>query len=109
MDRRDASFAQGLAQEHRHTVGARLFGNRTGFDLDEEEFNFDSRRVPDVESKFDWDVEGAYQFGSFGTAEIGAWMISSNWGYTFPECFDLSFYRRDCDHDGLLSGRNPSA
>jgi alginate export protein len=85
LDRRDAPFAQGLAQERRHTVGARLFGNRTGFDLDEEEFNFDSRRVPDVESKFDWDVEGAYQFGSYGTGEIGAWMISSNWGYTFTE------------------------
>jgi hypothetical protein len=89
LDRRDALFARGRAQEHRHTVGARLFGNRTGFDLDEEEFNFDSRRAPDGESKFDWDAEGAYQFGSFGTAEIGAWMISSNWGYTFTE-FALS-------------------
>jgi hypothetical protein len=89
LDRRDALFGQGRAQEHRHTVGARLFGNRTGFDLDEEEFNFDSRRARDVESKFDWDVEGAYQFGSFGTAEIGAWMVSSNWGYTFTE-FALS-------------------
>jgi hypothetical protein len=89
LDRLDALFARGRAQEHRQTVGARLFGNRTGFDLDEEEFNFDSRRAPDVETKFDWDVEGAYQFGSFGTAEIGAWMISSNWGYTFTE-FALS-------------------
>jgi hypothetical protein len=85
LDRRQAPFAQGLAQEHRHTLGARLFGNRTGFDLDEEEFNFDSRRAMDTESKFDWDVEGAYQFGSFGTAKIGAWIISSNWGYTFTE------------------------
>jgi Alginate export len=85
LDRQAAPFAQGLAEENRHTVGARLFGNRTGFDLDEEEFNFDSRRAPDVESKFDWDVEGAYQFGSFGTAEIGAWIISSNGGYTFTE------------------------
>src|ERR1700730_12770375 len=89
LHRRDAPFAQGRAQEHRHTIGARLFGNRTGFDLDEEEFNFDSRRAPDVETKFDWDVEGDYQFGSFGAAEIGAWMISSNWGYTFTE-FALS-------------------
>ncbi|HXN23182.1 MAG TPA: alginate export family protein [Candidatus Dormibacteraeota bacterium] len=89
LDRLDAVFARGRAQEHRHTVGARLFGNRTGFDLDEEIFNFDSRRALDVESKFDWDVEGAYQFGSFGAAEIGAWMISSNWGYTFTE-FALS-------------------
>ena len=89
LDRRDAPFGRGRAQERRHTVGTRLFGNRTGFDLDEEEFNFESRRVPDVESKFDWDVEGAYQFGSFGTADIGAWLVSSNWGYTFTE-FALS-------------------
>jgi hypothetical protein len=63
LDRRDAPFAQARAQEHRHTVGIRLFGNRTGFDLDEEIFNFDSRRsVPDVESKFDWDVERAESY-----------------------------------------------
>src|ERR1700730_4896374 len=83
LDRREAPFAQGLAQEHRHTLGARLFGNRTGSDLDEEEFNFDSRRAGDAESRFDWDVEGAYQFGSFGAAKIGAWMISSNLGDSF--------------------------
>jgi len=90
LDRQDAPFAQGRAREHRHTVGGRLFGNRTGIDLDEEEFNFGSRQArPDVESKFDFDVEGAYQFGSFGAAEIGAWMLSSNWGYTFTD-FALS-------------------
>jgi hypothetical protein len=84
LDRKDALFAQALAREHRHTAGVRLFGNRAGVDLDETELNFDSRQ-PDVESRFDWDVEGAYQFGSFGAAGIRAWMISSNWGYTFTE------------------------
>jgi hypothetical protein len=85
LNRHDAPFAQGLAHEHRHTVGARVFGKRAGFDLDEQEFNFDSREPSDVQSKFDWDVEAAYQFGSFGAAAINAWMISSNWGYTFSE------------------------
>jgi hypothetical protein len=85
LDRRNAPFAQGLAREHRHTVGARFFGNRTGVDLDEEELNFASRQTTDTESKLDWDVEAAYQFGSFGAAGIRAWMISSNWGYTLTE------------------------
>jgi hypothetical protein len=85
LNRQDASFAQGLAPEHRHTVGARLFGRRTGFDWDVDAFDVSSHRPPEVDFRFDWDVEGAYQFGSFGAASIGAWMISSNWGYTFSE------------------------
>jgi hypothetical protein len=85
LDRQDAPFAQGLAPEHRHTVGARLFGNRTGFDRDEEAFDIPSRRPSSAEPRFDWDVEGAWQYGSFGAASIGAWLISSNTGYTFSE------------------------
>jgi hypothetical protein len=82
LDRQDAPFAQGLAHEHRHTVGARLFGKKNAFDWDEEDFDFEPS---DVQSKFDWDVEAAFQFGAFGTADTRAWMISSNWGYTFSE------------------------
>ena len=85
LDRKNAPYAQGLDREHRHTVGARVFGKRNGFDWDVEAFDFESNSSSDIESKFDWDVEGTYQFGSFGTAEISAWMISSNLGYTFSE------------------------
>jgi hypothetical protein len=85
LDRESASFAQGVAREHRHTVGLRLFGKRTGFDSDADTFDFDSYDPSGDGSKFDYDVEGAFQFGSFGAAEINAWMISSNWGYTFTE------------------------
>jgi hypothetical protein len=85
LDRQDAAFAQGRAHERRHTVGARLFGNRNAFDWDVEAFDFDSHGSPEVQSRFDWDVEGAFQFGSFGTADVRAWMISSNLGYTFTE------------------------
>jgi hypothetical protein len=85
LDRRGAPFSQGTADELRHTVGVRLSGKRTGFDLDEEEFNFGPHGPADVDSKFDWDVEGAFQFGSFGSASIRAWLLSSNSGYTFAE------------------------
>lgn len=62
LNRENARFAQGTADEHRHTVGARLFGAAAGFD---------------------WNVEGAYQFGHFGRADIQAWMASATVGYSF--------------------------
>ena len=34
---------------------------------------------------FDWNVEGAYQFGNFGTANINAWTVSADVGYTFAD------------------------
>jgi hypothetical protein len=83
LDRKGGQFAQGLARERRHTLGARFFGKRAGFDWDVEPFSFDSPNSAEVESRFDWDVEPAVQFGSFGAAKINAWMVSSSWGYTF--------------------------
>ena len=52
--------------ELRHTVGARLFG-----------------KIAD--SGFDYDVEGAYQFGDVGSADISAWMFSARAGYGFAD------------------------
>lgn len=57
-----AKFSQGTGSEARKTVGSRLYGKALGFD---------------------WDVEGAYQFGRFGSADISAWMVAGNAGYTF--------------------------
>lgn len=62
IDRRNANFAQGIATERRETIGARLFGKRDGFD---------------------WNTEGAFQFGSFGASNIQAWTVSTDVGYTF--------------------------
>jgi hypothetical protein len=62
LDRQNAQFAQGTANEHRQTLGTRLFGRRGGFD---------------------WDAEAAFQFGSFGSADIRAWTVSLDTGYTF--------------------------
>jgi len=70
LNRETARFAQGTADEHRHTIGARLFGKAAGFD---------------------WNVEGAYQFGRFGRADIQAWMVSAVVGYSFA---DLPFAPR---------------
>jgi hypothetical protein len=70
LERDKARFAQGTATERRHTLGTRLFGKRDGFD---------------------WNVEAAFQFGSFGIAEIRAWTVSANLGYTFA---DLPFSPR---------------
>ncbi len=61
-ERERAAFQQGTAFDQRHTVGARLFGRGAG--------------------GWDWDFEGAYQFGSFGRASIRAWTAASDTGLT---------------------------
>ncbi|WP_181832587.1 alginate export family protein [Bosea caraganae] len=83
LERDEARFAQGVATERRHTLGTRLFGKRSGFD---------------------WNVEAAFQFGSFGTADIRAWTVSANLGYTFA---DLPFSPRlGLNADAISGDRN---
>jgi hypothetical protein len=60
IDQLDAVFAQGKAREHRHTVGTRLFGAHAGWD---------------------WNFEGAWQWGSFGNRNIRAWTASIDAGF----------------------------
>lgn len=62
--RERGTFAIGAAKERRHSIGARLFGESGGFD---------------------WDIEGVVQFGSFGDADIAAWTIASDIGFTFTD------------------------
>jgi uncharacterized membrane protein YphA (DoxX/SURF4 family) len=62
--RANAAFAQGVAFEDRHSLGVRLFGARRGTD---------------------WDIEAVYQFGSFGPADISAWTVAADVGYTFSD------------------------
>jgi hypothetical protein len=50
-DQQDSSFNKGVANELRHTLGARLWRDGT----------------------WSYDFEGMYQFGSFGTGNIRAW------------------------------------
>ena len=34
---------------------------------------------------WDWDLEAAYQFGSFGSADIRAWTLANEVGYIFAD------------------------
>ena len=61
LDRDNAVFDSGTADERRHSVGTRLWG-RAG--------------------AWDYDTEAVFQFGEFGTRDIRAWTIASNTGYT---------------------------
>ncbi|WP_082979379.1 alginate export family protein [Labrys sp. WJW] len=94
LNRDDAKFARGTGNEHRHTVGARLFGKT---------------------DNFDWDLEGAYQFGRFGAADIRAWTVSAELGYTFQGVPFSPRIGLNADvisgdhnlHDGTLGTFNP--
>ena len=63
LDREDAHFAAGREQERRHTIGARLFGELKPLDLN---------------------LEGAWQWGTFGDLNIRAWTLSADVGYSVP-------------------------
>jgi Alginate export len=56
-----ATYAQGTAQETRHSLGTRLSGT-SGF--------------------WDWNWEALYQFGSFGSSDIRAWTLATDTGFT---------------------------
>jgi hypothetical protein len=62
LDRPEAEFAQGTADELRHSLGARLSGKRR---------------------RWDYNFEAVFQFGSFGGGDIVAWTFASDTGYTF--------------------------
>lgn len=62
LRRPDAEFADGAADELRHSVGARAFGKSDGWD---------------------YNVEGVVQFGAFGDRDIFAWTLASDAGFTF--------------------------
>ncbi|MGD9764833.1 MAG: alginate export family protein [Candidatus Binatia bacterium] len=64
--RRSAVYIAGVESEVRHTLGTRLFG-RSG--------------------SADFDVEGAWQTGTFGPATIAAWFVSGQAGYAFTPLF----------------------
>ena len=67
--RKDANTINGTTgRENRQTFGARAWGP-----------------VRPGSSRFDYDVEAALQTGTLGTKNIGANMIASQAGYTFPQ------------------------
>ena len=62
LDRKNARFDQGTADELRHSLGTRLSGRKAGWD---------------------YNLEFVYQFGSFGSGDIEAWTAASDVGFTF--------------------------
>ncbi|HWQ93008.1 MAG TPA: alginate export family protein [Clostridia bacterium] len=80
-----ATFNQGSADERRHTVGTRLFGNASGWD---------------------WNAEVLYQFGTFGRGDIQAWSFGSDTGYTFAK---LPWTPRLSLKANIVSGDNDPA
>ena len=62
LNREQARFDQGTANEIRHSIGSRLSGKLGAFD-----YNF----------------EFMYQFGSFGDSTIGAYAVASDTGFTW--------------------------
>lgn len=61
LDRKNASFDQGTANELRHSVGTRIWGHKAGWD---------------------YNLEVVYQLGSFGGGDIQAWTAASDVGFT---------------------------
>ena len=87
LDRRQATFNRGTATELRHTTAARLW-----------------RPVASKERGWDFDYEGARQFGSFGSAGIRAWTLASDTGYSFP---NLALKPRFSIKADISSGDDP--
>jgi len=67
LNRKHATFQRGMAQEVRHSVGARV-----------------SRPIATEQPGWDFDYEALWQFGSFGSENIRAWTIASENGYRLP-------------------------
>lgn len=62
LQRKNAKYQNIIADETRHSFGARLFGKQAGWD---------------------WNYEGIYQAGIYGPLTINAWTVASISGYTF--------------------------
>lgn len=60
------TFNGTTGKETRHTLGGRIFGTC-------------------ADSGFDYDLEGAYQFGEVGSGDVDAFMIGSQIGYTVSQ------------------------
>lgn len=67
LNRAEATYQRGTAPEERHSLGARF-----------------SHPIAEKERGWDFDDEAVWQFGSFGSANILAWTVASDTGYTVP-------------------------
>ncbi|MFV1958909.1 MAG: alginate export family protein, partial [Planctomycetota bacterium] len=65
LNRDPGTYGGVTAKENRYTLGAHLFGE-----------------LP--KTRFDYDVEGGYQLGTFGSADIRAWFLALDLGWKLP-------------------------
>jgi hypothetical protein len=89
LDRKEARFQRGTAQEVRHTLGARF-----------------SRPIATEKAGWDFDYEALWQFGTFGSANIEAWTVASETGYRIPTIPLKSRFSAKAD---ISSGDNPNS
>jgi hypothetical protein len=66
LNRKTATFNRSTAEENRESLGVRLW-----------------RPSATKEHDWDFDYEGVWQFGTFGTDGIQAWTFASDTGYSF--------------------------
>jgi hypothetical protein len=67
LDRKEATFERGTAQEVRHSLGMRF-----------------SRAIAIEHPGWDFNDEALWQFGTFGSANIRAWTVATETGYRLP-------------------------
>lgn len=89
LDRQQATFERGTAQEVRQSLGARL-----------------SVPIATQRPGLDFDYEGVWQFGTFGTGNIRAWTVASETGYRFPKAPLKPRFSAKAD---ISSGDNPKS
>ena len=89
LDRQQAAFERGTAQEVRQSLGARL-----------------SVPIATQRPGLDFDYESAWQFGTFGTGNIRAWTVASETGYRFPKAPLKPRFSAKAD---ISSGDNPKS
>jgi hypothetical protein len=88
LDRKDAAFQRGTAQELRHSLGARV-----------------SHPIATEKPGWDFDDEALWQFGTFGSANIKAWTIATETGYRIPTILLKPRFSAKAD---ISSGDHPS-
>jgi hypothetical protein len=89
LNRKEATFERGTAQEVRQSLGARI-----------------SRPVATTRPGLDFDYEGLWQFGTFGVDNIRAWTVASETGYRFPT---IPLKPRFSAKADISSGDNPNS
>jgi hypothetical protein len=89
LDRKEAAFQRGTAQEVRHTLGGRI-----------------SRAVATERPGWDFDDEALWQFGTFGSNNIQAWTVATDTGYRIPTVPLKPRFSAKAD---ISSGDNPNS